>query len=115
MLALRSPIPAVPLCAGLTASRGAALKPPKTLKRLYIAMDNDKAGEVAAEQLTSIAFNQGIDVEMLRPSAKDWNDDLRNLPRRNHRAPRRHVSVPRRRCLPWPSPSGLIKPILIHQ
>lgn len=81
MLALRSLLPGMPMNAALTANHLAALKLPKGLKRLYIAMDNDKAGEGAAEQLAITAFGQGVDVQLLRPTFKDWNLDLQRLPR----------------------------------
>lgn len=81
VLSLRCLMPGMPMVSGLTGAHLAALKLPKSLKRLYIAMDNDKTGIQACEQLTFTAFNQGIDVFMLSPAAKDWNDDLRAMPR----------------------------------
>jgi len=81
MLALRSLLPGMPMAACLTANHLAAFKLPENLKRLYIAMDNDKAGEGAAERLAIAALNQGTEVELLRPIHKDWNDDLLAVPR----------------------------------
>lgn len=81
VLSLRSLMPGMPMVSGLTGAHLAALKLPKSLQRLYIAMDNDTTGIQACEQLTFTAFNQGIDVFMLSPAAKDWNDDLRAMPR----------------------------------
>ena len=81
MLSLRSLMPTLPMAAALTANHLAALRLPKGLKRLYIALDNDPAGASAAERLAITAFEQGIDVQLLRPTTGDWNEDLMNIPR----------------------------------
>src|SRR4051794_22001098 len=55
MLSLRCVLPTLPMAAALSANHLAALLLPSTLRRLYIAHDNDAAGEVAATALTERA------------------------------------------------------------
>ena len=50
---------------------------PKGLKRLYIAIDRDPAGQRAAERLSARARDAGIAVRVLEPRLGDFNDDLR--------------------------------------
>ena len=79
MLSLRSVMPALPMVAALSANHLAALVLPATLRRLYIARDNDPAGRRAAETLTERAHEGGIEALTLVPGLGDFNDDLRQL------------------------------------
>src|SRR5260370_38701962 len=65
--------------AALSANHLAVFRPPPTLRRLYVAHDNDPAGQRAAQQLGRQAQDAGIEAIMLTPSLKDFNDDLRRL------------------------------------
>jgi hypothetical protein len=80
VLSLFSLFPAIPMAAALSAAHLAALLLPSGLRRLYVLRDNDAAGLRAADRLAGRARNAGIDCHILRPSAKDLNDDLRVLP-----------------------------------
>lgn len=79
MLSLRTVLPTLPVVAALSASHLAAFHLPTTLRRLYIAHDNDAAGRWAAERLTTRAHDLGIDALTLVPTLGDFNDDLRAL------------------------------------
>ena len=79
MLSLRCVLPTMPMAAALSASHLAALVFPPTLRRLYIACDEDEAGRGAAAALTSRADEAGIDALALSPSLGDFNEDLRAL------------------------------------
>jgi hypothetical protein len=77
MLALKSALPALPMIAGLSANHLAALDLPSSLRRLYVARDNDAEGLRAANRLT--ARHQDIDVRQLVPVHADFNLDPRRL------------------------------------
>ena len=79
MLSLRCVMPAMPMIAGLSANHLAAVLLPKSLRRLYIARDNDPAGRHAAETLAERAHAAGIETLPLIPALGDFNDDLREL------------------------------------
>ena len=79
MLSLRSVMPTLPMAAALSANHLAALLLPSTLRRLYIARDNDPAGRRAADTLTGRAHDGGIEALVLTPTLGDFNDDLRQL------------------------------------
>jgi hypothetical protein len=79
MLSLRSILPTLPIAAALSANHLAALVLPTTLRRLYIARDNDPAGRRAAETLAQRTQCSGIDAMVLTPTMGDFNDDLRQL------------------------------------
>ena len=70
-------LPSLPAAAALSAANLAATLFPTTLRRLYIALDNDTAGERAAMTLSLRAQEAGIDPIVLRPRRGDFNDDLR--------------------------------------
>jgi len=76
---LRSTLSCLPLVAALSANHLAALILPVGLRRLYIAVDDDKAGHVAAERLSARAEADGIETVKLRPTLGDFNDDLHLL------------------------------------
>ncbi len=69
----------MPMVAALSANHLAAFVPPPTLKRLYVARDNDPAGHRAAEALGQRAEKLGIEALTLVPRLGDFNDDLRVL------------------------------------
>jgi Toprim domain len=79
VLSLRYVLPEMPMLAALSANHLAAILLPVTLRRLYIARDNDEAGNIAAEALTKRAEEIGIEVHTLSPQLNDFNDDLRQL------------------------------------
>jgi len=79
MLSLRTIMPVLPVVAALSANHLSALALPSTLRRLYIAGDNDPAGRRAAETLSDRAQAGGIEALTLTPTLDDFNDDLRQL------------------------------------
>jgi Toprim domain len=79
MLSLRSVLPNLPMVAGLSANHLAALLFPPTLRRLYVARDDDPAGGVAMATLTERAQTAGIEAIKLSPTLGDFNEDLRHL------------------------------------
>ncbi|WP_426265273.1 DUF7146 domain-containing protein [Sphingomonas sp. PWP1-2] len=79
MLSLRCVMPAMPMMAALSANHLAALVLPNSLRRLYIARDNDPAGRHATETLAERAYDAGIEALPLIPALGDFNDDLRQL------------------------------------
>lgn len=79
MLSLRTIMPALPMVAALSAGHLAALVLPATLRRLYIACDNDPAGRDAATALCARSEAVGIERLRLLPVTDDFNDDLRRF------------------------------------
>jgi Toprim domain len=79
MLSLREVIPDMPLVAATSSAHLAAILFPSTLRRLYVARDNDPAGHGAVATLTQRAEPAGIEVIPLVPDLGDFNDDLRQL------------------------------------
>lgn len=79
MLSLRCVIPAMPAAATLSAGNLAAILLSPGLRRLYIARDNDPAGEAAANKLAERAQAAGIEAILIVPLLNDFNDDLRRL------------------------------------
>jgi Toprim domain len=77
MLSLRCVLPTLPMAAALSANHLAALLLPPTLRRLYIARDNDAAGELAAAALTERAEATGVETIVWTPRRGDFNEDLR--------------------------------------
>lgn len=76
ILSLREVLRDLPMIAGLSAAHLAAIGFPKRLRRLYVACDNDPAGEGALATLTERGAAAGIDVVPLVPARDDFNDDL---------------------------------------
>ncbi|MEO9130465.1 MAG: toprim domain-containing protein [Sphingomonas sp.] len=79
MGSLRSIMPALPMIAGLSAAHLAGILFPATLRRLYVARDDDPAGDAAMMTLTGRAIAAGIEVVPLSPIFGDFNEDLRLL------------------------------------
>ena len=86
MLSLRMAVPHMPMVAALSAAHLAAILIPATLRRLYIARDNDPAGDGARDSLTARAQGCGIEAITLSPATGDFNEDLRRLGIRSLRA-----------------------------
>lgn len=79
VLSLGGVMPDLPLVAALSSAHLSALVLPRTLRRLYIAHDDDLAGHAAAVALAERALSAGIEAVILSPSLGDFNDDLRHL------------------------------------
>ena len=67
----------MPMVAALSAAHLAALLFPAALRRLYIARDDDPAGDVAMASLIDRAHEAGIEALVLSPRLGDFNEDLR--------------------------------------
>jgi hypothetical protein len=76
MLSLRTALPNLPVVAALSANHLAALLFPATLRRLYVARDNDRAGDFALAALTERAQAAGFEALKLSPALDDFNEDL---------------------------------------
>ena len=79
MLSLRCALPHLPMIAALSANNLAGLSLPASLRRLYIARDDDAAGDDASDQLAQRATVAGIETIILSPTLAEFNDDLRFL------------------------------------
>ena len=79
MLSLRCVMPTMPMVAALSAAHLAAILFPVTLRRLYIARDDDPAGDSAMATLVERAQQVGIEAIALSPRLGDFNEDLRML------------------------------------
>lgn len=80
MLALRSLMPGMSMIAATSAAHLGALILPPLVKRLYIAVDKDKAGFAAATRMTSRYAASGVEFSLLVPQCGDLNEDLLCLP-----------------------------------
>ncbi len=79
MLSLRCVWPTMPMVAALSAAHLTAILFPATLRRLYIARDDDPAGDGATIKLEDRARAAGIEAIVLSPQLGDFNEDLRLL------------------------------------
>lgn len=79
MLSLRCALPTLPMAAALSANHLAAILLPLTLRRLYIARDDDAAGDAAVTALTERAEAAGIETIAWSPRLGDFNEDLRTF------------------------------------
>lgn len=79
MLSLRCVLPAMPMVAALSAAHLSAVLLPDTLRRLYIARDDDPAGDGAMATLIERAQEAGIEAIVISPRLGDFNEDLRLL------------------------------------
>lgn len=79
MLSLRCVLPDLPMTAALSGAHLAAIQFSKTLRRLYVARDDDEAGDAAAATLIDRAAAVGIEAIVLSPALGDFNEDLRSL------------------------------------
>ena len=76
MLSLRCVLPDMTVAAGLSAAHLGAFLFPPSLRRLYIAHDNDPAGDKARDRLIRRANEAEIDAIVLSPRLGDFNEDL---------------------------------------
>ena len=79
MLSLRCVMPTMPMVAALSAAHLAAIQLPATLRRLYIARDDDPAGDGAMASLIDRVTEAGLEAIALSPRLGDFNEDLRTL------------------------------------
>ena len=79
MLSLRCVLPTLPMVAALSANHLAAILPPPTLRRLYVARDADAAGDTAVTALSECAEAAGIEAIAWSPRLGDFNEDLRTF------------------------------------
>ncbi|MCW5686923.1 MAG: toprim domain-containing protein [Pseudolabrys sp.] len=79
ILSLRMAMPDLAVIAALSAAHLAAILFPATLRRLYIARDDDPAGDGARDSLVERAQAAGIETIVLSPVLGDFNEDLRTL------------------------------------
>jgi hypothetical protein len=77
MLSLRMVLPTMTMVAALSAAHLAAIVFPAALRRLYIARDDDPAGNGAVKTLIDRATDAGIEAITLSPRFGDFNEDLR--------------------------------------
>lgn len=52
------------------------MKDNQNIRKVYLCLDNDEAGQSAAKRISDKLFIQGIKHEILVPIHKDWNEDL---------------------------------------
>ena len=69
----------MPLVAALSAAHLGALAFTPGLRRLYVARDNDSAGDHAFTRLAERGGEAGVEIIGLEPLADDFNTDLRDL------------------------------------
>ncbi|TIW19276.1 MAG: DNA primase [Mesorhizobium sp.] len=79
MLSQRTVLPGMPALAALSAAHLSAILFPDGLRRLYIARDNDPAGDIAVATLIERTNAAGIEAMVLTPRLGDFNEDLRLL------------------------------------
>lgn len=76
ILSLRYVLPTLPMAAALSANHLAAMLLPSGLRRLYIARDDDAAGDAVQAILTQRAEEVGVEAIPLSPRLGDFNEDL---------------------------------------
>ena len=76
VLSLKQLMPDMPMAAALSAAHLAALDLPSSLRRLYIARDDDPAGDIASVKLVERARDRHVEAIVLSPTLDDFNDDL---------------------------------------
>jgi hypothetical protein len=79
VLSLHMVLPGMPMVAALSANHLAALMLQPPLRRLYVARDDDPAGQAATAVLGERAQAADIEVVILSATLGDFNDDLRRL------------------------------------
>jgi hypothetical protein len=79
ILSLRCALPNMPMAAALSANHLSAFLLPESLRRIYVARDNDPAGDKAFAALAERAGAAEIEAISLMPTLRDFNDDLRRL------------------------------------
>ena len=76
VLSVGTALPKSDLASCLTANHLGMFIPPQSILRLWIARDNDKAGEAASNRLRERAEKVGLWVGDLVPKLEDFNKDL---------------------------------------
>jgi hypothetical protein len=76
MLSLRCVLPTLSMAAALSANHLAAIALSSSLRRLYIARDDDAAGDTVQAVLLQRAEDAGIEAIPLSPRLGDFNEDL---------------------------------------
>jgi hypothetical protein len=76
VLSLKQLMPDMPMAAALSAAHLAALDLPYALRRIYIARDDDRAGDRACAKLVERARDHDVEAIVLSPTLDDFNDDL---------------------------------------
>ncbi|MGJ5182057.1 DUF7146 domain-containing protein [Bradyrhizobium oligotrophicum] len=94
VLSLRTVLPSLPVAAALSANHLATLLWPRALRRLYVAVDADAAGMIAARALTGRALDAGIEAIAVCPRLGDFNEDLRAFGKAQLRDGLRHQLLP---------------------
>lgn len=79
VLSPRQVLPGMPMLAALSAIHLAAILFPPGLRRLYVLLDRDPAGEQARDSLLARAAGSSIEARVLTPTQGDFNDDLHHL------------------------------------
>jgi hypothetical protein len=79
VLSVGTALPKSDLASCLTANHLGMFIPPEGIKRLWIARDNDEAGEQAAQRLRMRAESMGLWCADLVPDLSDFNKDLTEL------------------------------------
>lgn len=79
MLSLKMVLADMPMAAALSAAHLAAILFPTVLRRLYIARDEDPAGDAAMKALIDRAHEAGIEAIPLSSQLGDFNEDLRGI------------------------------------
>lgn len=77
MLSLMLALAGLPIAAALSGNHLAAFDPPTDLRRLYVAIDNDEAGQTAFDTLTERFADRELHLLPLRPMLDDFNGDHR--------------------------------------
>lgn len=75
-LSVRTALPEFNLASCLTSTHLGLFIPPPGIKRIWIARDNDVAGERAAQTVASKLGSLGIECRCLVPKHGDFNEDL---------------------------------------
>ncbi|WP_297322890.1 toprim domain-containing protein [uncultured Bartonella sp.] len=76
VLSLHALLPSLTLHAAGSSAHLPSIPFDRHLRRLYIAYDNDEAGESASGRLLERAVKSGIETILLMPQLGDFNDDL---------------------------------------
>lgn len=79
VLSLACVMPAMSLVAALSAGHLGVFAWPGSLRRLYVARDQDGGGDSAFERLHMRTDEAGIELIGLTPTRNDFNDDLRDF------------------------------------
>ncbi len=79
MLSLRMIMPTMPMLAALSAAHLGVILFPATLRRLYVARDDDPAGDTARDTLIGEHASPAWTQSRCRLQLGDFNDDLRLL------------------------------------